>query len=262
VPGVTNAEAVQGGENHVLWLVEGGIVKSCGTNAQGQLGLGSGVKSEGRATTVEFPTGTPKIVEISAGQRTSAAVDAAGRLFMWGGNETGAVGVGKEQKDVYTPTLVALPPEAGQVEQVSAGGDVGENDHTLAIAGGEAYGWGEDADGEVNEIQAAKKEGRKTLHGVYTPVAIGHHYSRVVASGEYSLGLEGGNLYAWGSGARDGLGTGSTKTEPKRQQVTINGTPSRDLRDSVRLARVHRRRARRGPLSRNRTQLRTLIRSS
>jgi hypothetical protein len=78
----------------------------------------------------------------------------------------------------------------------------------------------------VNEIQEARKEGRKMIHGIYTPVAIGHHYSRVVASGEYSLGLEGRNLHAWRSGARYALGTRSTRTEPKRKQVMISGTPS------------------------------------
>ena len=205
VPGVTTATAVQGGENHVLWLLNNGTVESCGTNMQGQLGVGSAVQESNTPLAVPGITG---IVRVSVGEHTSAALDASGRLFMWGGNETGAVGVGQKYRDVYTPMQVPFPLGAGPVTDVSAGGDYGENDHTLALLGGEMYGWGEDSRNQVGDESMSDGSGENK----FEPAATGLHFAQVVAGGAHSLGLDAsGNVWAWGGGYGFALGTGSSK---------------------------------------------------
>ena len=205
VSGVTTAKAVQGGQNHVLWLLNNGTVESCGSNMQGQLGVGSGVQESNVPLLVPGITG---IVRVSVGEHTSAAIDSSGRLFMWGGNETGAVGVGQKYRDVYTPMQVQFPSGAGPVTDVSAGGDFGENDHTLALLGGEMYGWGVDSRNQVGDEEMSDGSGENK----FEPVATGLHFTQVVAGGMHSLGLDAtGNVWAWGAGYGFALGTGSSK---------------------------------------------------
>ena len=52
IPGLNNLVAVQGGGNHVVWLERNGEVLGCGTNYDGQLGLGQDVRARARAARV------------------------------------------------------------------------------------------------------------------------------------------------------------------------------------------------------------------
>lgn len=196
VPGVTTATAVQGGSNHVLWLLANGTIKTCGTNAVGQLGLGKSVASTSTAT--EVP-GLKHVVEVSAGDATSAARNEAGEVFVWGNNKHGQVGIGATSEAVYSPTHVSLP---GAASQVSAEGDLSGNGHTLALVGGTLYGWGTNKDGQIGDGTTTNRS---------SPVNTGLSFSSVAASGTYSLGLDSeGNVLAWGSAAKGALGNGAT----------------------------------------------------
>ena len=61
---VENAEMVQGGESHTLWLLANGTVVACGTNKNGELGDNSHSNS---STPVQV-LGLAKVVEVSAGE--------------------------------------------------------------------------------------------------------------------------------------------------------------------------------------------------
>jgi alpha-tubulin suppressor-like RCC1 family protein len=192
---VTGATAVQGGEGHTIWLLSDGTVLGCGANGDGQLGDGR-TKSASRPVAV---TGLENIVEISAGELDSCARNKSGEVFTWGGNENGQLGDGStEGSDV--PVHVPLP---GPASDISCGGNLAANGHSLAIVAGEVYGWGADANGQVGDGQSADK---------LSPVATGLHYSRVVASGKSSLGLDSaGNVWSWGGGDGGALGIGTDK---------------------------------------------------
>lgn len=218
VPGVTTATAVAGGENHTLWLLANGTVESCGTNAQGQLGVGSAISSSNVAIPVPGLSG---IVEISAGERTSAVRDSEGRVFMWGSNTTGAVGDGTGVNK-YEAVFVI-----GDASQVASGGDLSENAHSFALVAGELWGWGCDTNRQIGDGSPSNK---------LSPVATGLHFTKVVASGKYSLGLDGeSNVWAWGSGEGYGTGVGTTKvTQPvvvDTRATMISGT-ARDSLDA------------------------------
>jgi hypothetical protein len=194
VPGMTEALAVKGGEDHVLWLLANGTVKACGINTRGQLGVGTEPSRSRVAIQVPGLTG---IVEISAGERTSAARDSKGRLFTWGANGSGNLGLGTVTPAEFTPKQVSLP---GPVSQVYAGGHVSENGHTLAIVGGEVFGWGRDDWGDVGDGGSGVRP---------TPVATGLHFARVAAAGRSSFGLDTeGNVWAFGADRAEALGNG------------------------------------------------------
>lgn len=197
--GVAEAVAVQGGQNHVLWLLANGTVEGCGSNIDGDLGLGE--ETNGVVTPTPIP-GLSDIVQVSAGDHSSAALTASGELFMFGSNDHGQIGVGPEFENVYTPEQVPLP---GPVSEVSAGGCANNNSHTLALVDGEVYGWGADRTGQVGDGATSEK---------YFPVATGLHFSKIVASGQSSLGLDStGEVWAWGSASGGALGNGTASGE-------------------------------------------------
>jgi alpha-tubulin suppressor-like RCC1 family protein len=196
VPGISNAVAVQGGGHHTIWLLANGTVEACGGNAQGQLGV-SGIEASG--TPVQVP-GLSNVVEISAAERTSCARTASGAVYDWGANWDGQIGNGKISEGVFAPYHVPLP---GPASEVSCGGNVATNDYTLAVVGGQVYGWGADGAGQIGDRSTAVKP---------SPVATGLHFSYVVASGGTSYGLDAsGEVWSWGTAFEGALGTGSGK---------------------------------------------------
>lgn len=198
VPGMTNALAVQGGEHHVLWLLKTGTIEACGTNLNGQLGLGSKVRKTGSPVAVPGLSG---VVEISAGEKTSCARASSGAVYDWGADYNGQIGNAVEEASVYEPFKVPLP---GPASQISCGGNLPENGHAFALVKNVVYGWGADGFGQVGDGQTTNKLAPVVATAVRT-LGLKH----VVASGAYSLGLNAaGNVYAWGSDAGEALGTG------------------------------------------------------
>jgi alpha-tubulin suppressor-like RCC1 family protein len=195
VPGMTTAVAVQGGENHTLWLLANGTVKACGENRQGQLGLGKSVES---TTSARIVPRLKHIIEISAGDKNSAARSKAGEVFAFGENAQGQIGVGTFSPAVFTPTLVSLPAAASQV---SAGGDIAPNGHMLALVEGHVYGWGTGTSGQLGDGSTTNKS---------SPVKTGLSFAKVAAGGAYSLGLDSkGKVWGWGSQGGGEVGSGA-----------------------------------------------------
>jgi alpha-tubulin suppressor-like RCC1 family protein len=195
VGGLRDVVAGQGGEEHTLWLTPAGGVLSCGRNTWGELGLGEAVDEARTPTPVP---GLSEIVQVSVGERTSAARDGKGRVFMWGDNVHGAIGVGSKAATIWTPGYVTLP---GPASEVSTGGDLEDNGSSFAVLPGETlYGWGDDNHGQVGDDSTADK---------LSPVNTGLHFASVVAGGVFSLGLtKEGEVYSWGGGFGGSLGVG------------------------------------------------------
>ena len=185
VPGISNAVAVAGGGHHTIWLLSNGTVEACGNNAEGQLGV---PEINGSSTPVQVP-GLSNVVEISAAERTSCARTASGAVYDWGANWDGQIGNGETSEEgVFSPYKVPLP---GPASEVSCGGNVPTDDYTLALVNGQVYGWGADEAGQIGDRSTAEKT---------SPVATGLHFTRVVAGGSTSYGLDAsGKVWSWGS---------------------------------------------------------------
>jgi alpha-tubulin suppressor-like RCC1 family protein len=214
VPGISNAVAVQGGGHHTIWLLSNGTVETCGNNEQGQLGV---AEIDGSSTPVQVP-GLSNVVEISAAERTSCARTSSGAVYDWGANWDGQIGNGETAEGVFSPYKVPLP---GPASEVSCGGNIPGDDYTLALVGGQVYGWGADEAGQIGDRSTVEK---------LSPVATGLRFSHVVASGGTSYGLDGlGDVWSWGSAFESALGTGKTKNAPvpvlvDEGVVAISGT--------------------------------------
>jgi alpha-tubulin suppressor-like RCC1 family protein len=198
VPGMTQAIAVQGGEHHVLWLLKNGTVEACGINAAGQLGVGRDIAET--STPLAVP-GLSGVVEISAGNKSSAARTSSGAVYMWGSNLNGQIGIGSSANRVYTPSRVPLP---GPASEISAGGDFAVNSHTVALVNGVPYGWGADQAGQVGDEEAVNK-----ASPVLATAWSGLDLKQIVAGGESTFGLTaGGEVYGVGSDEMGVLGAG------------------------------------------------------
>ncbi|CAK6449889.1 unnamed protein product [Pipistrellus nathusii] len=94
------------GRNHTLVSTEGGKVYAVGGNNEGQLGLGD---TEDRNTfhLIEFFTSQHHFKQLSAGSNTSAALTEDGKLFMWGENSEGQIGL-NNTCNVYFPHEVTI----------------------------------------------------------------------------------------------------------------------------------------------------------
>ncbi|HUA12546.1 MAG TPA: hypothetical protein VMA83_11140 [Solirubrobacteraceae bacterium] len=203
VQGLGSIVSVQGGEHHSLWLTSSGTIYACGTNAQGQLGVPN---LSSTSTPVRVP-GLGHVVEISAGERTSCARTSNGEIYVWGADNHGQVGNGQFREEVTSPYHVPLP---GPASEISCGGNLPTNGHTLAVVGGTLYGWGADAFGQVGD--GAEED--KSL-----PVDTGMNFETVVASGVSSFGIEDGVLFSWGNHASGILGTGSARDALEPEEV-------------------------------------------
>lgn len=198
IPGLTGVAAVQGGATHSIWLMHSGVVMMCGLNQYGQLGTG---EAGGVAYTPVQVPGLTKVVEVSAGQGVACARTSSGTVFDWGNDNQGQVGNGTFEASVATPYQVPLREGA---TQISCGGNLPKNGSTLALLrGGSVYGWGADEAGQLGDERTEDKSS-PTLASATAKLGL----TQVVASGEYSLGLNAlGDVYAWGSNERHALGT-------------------------------------------------------
>ncbi|RVE75187.1 hypothetical protein OJAV_G00014280 [Oryzias javanicus] len=85
------------GRNHTLvWTAQGHVYAS-GGNSEGQLGLGD-CEERTSFKRVQFFDSQGAVQMLAAGSNTSAALTASGKLFMWGDNSEGQIGLGKESQ--------------------------------------------------------------------------------------------------------------------------------------------------------------------
>ncbi len=109
VSGLSNIVSVEGGHHHALALDRNGRVFAWGDNEDGALGF---PKRMGFGETYyQYPAmcqGLPKIVQVSAGYGYSMALDSDGKVWTWGDNIYGALGVFEEfDEGRLTPKQVA-----------------------------------------------------------------------------------------------------------------------------------------------------------
>ncbi|HMD57142.1 MAG TPA: hypothetical protein VKG82_06685 [Solirubrobacteraceae bacterium] len=120
-------------------MSQDGTVVACGSNEDGDLGIGGKAGNYSEPQTIEA---LAHVVELSAGDNTGMARLEDGEVYAWGDNRTGQVGNGATETKITKPVKVSLPEAAVKIE---AGGDGASNGTSYAIlADGELYAWGHD----------------------------------------------------------------------------------------------------------------------
>uniref|UniRef100_J3N8W7 Uncharacterized protein n=1 Tax=Oryza brachyantha TaxID=4533 RepID=J3N8W7_ORYBR len=156
-----------------------------------------------------------KVVEVSAGNHHSCAVTADGKLFVWGRNSSGQLGLGKRAgKVVSTPKKVDCLADA-RVKMVALG-----SEHSIATTEeGEVLSWGAAGAGRLGHGHKTNILGFSMTTSEYTPRLIknldGTKIKRIAAGVLHSACIdEKGTLFIFGQKTEKGFGRSGDELRP------------------------------------------------
>jgi alpha-tubulin suppressor-like RCC1 family protein len=217
---ITDATQVTTGYMHTCALTNGGQVYCWGDNSRGQLGDGSTTQRNSPVLVQGLLAGKT-VTEISAGAAHTCAV-ADGAAYCWGSNVSGQLGINSSgsgtNSNVPVATLTTGVLNGQTVTEVAAG-----EAHSCVIAGGKAYCWGYNNNGQVGN-------GSTTLTTV--PVAVSTTWTSGAALSSLTTGMyhtcivAAGKAYCWGDNANGQVGDGSTTDRTAPVAVTTSGVLS------------------------------------
>jgi alpha-tubulin suppressor-like RCC1 family protein len=205
VPVPDAVAGVSAGEAHTLCVTSSGEVWAWGSNDAGQLGVAAvGVGgSVGEPRLVGGALRGARVVAVAAGNHHSLAMTDDGRLYAWGDNKHGALGLGPSPALAPSPTLVPALWQP-RVRAIAAG-----HFHSGALdAEGGAWVWG-------HGQHWALGLGEKRL-SVHTPVPLGLSLVASLAlGGSHSMAVRTTEHVAiWGADEHGSLGQGARWPQP------------------------------------------------
>jgi alpha-tubulin suppressor-like RCC1 family protein len=179
-------------------------LNSWGTNAAGQLGIGSNTNSYSSPKQAGSLTDW---LQVSGGYRNSAAVKTDGTLWTWGDNQYGQLGLGNR-------TYYSSPKQVGALTswaKVSAGFD-----YVMAIkADGTLWSWGRGNYGLL---------GLGNLTAYSSPKQVGAltNWSSVSAGSDHNIAVKtDGTAWSWGYNANGQLGVGNITNRSSPTQIGL-----------------------------------------
>uniref|UniRef100_A0A3Q3CTW8 X-linked retinitis pigmentosa GTPase regulator n=1 Tax=Haplochromis burtoni TaxID=8153 RepID=A0A3Q3CTW8_HAPBU len=184
------------GRNHTLICTAQGKVYASGGNSEGQLGLGD-CDERTSFKRLDFFDSQGPIKMLAAGSNISAALTVSGKLFMWGDNTEGQIGLGKESQ-VSSPQEVSV---GRPISWVSCG----YYHSALVTVDGALYTFGERDSGKLGL-------GTHQLPGHRVPQlvkSIKEPVTQVACGGGHTVALAEGSVYTFGLGQFGQLGHGT-----------------------------------------------------
>ncbi|CAI5517812.1 unnamed protein product [Closterium sp. Naga37s-1] len=237
-PPKTVVVQVSCGDSHAAAVSNSGLLQTWGYNEHGQLGIGracDGLQKPHLVTSFQRFLDDPpltcphgvRIVAVACGGFHTAAVDARGEMYTWGGGLMGQLGHRTLQArggtcEVVPRRVVAL--EGVSVTQVACG-----RTHTCALTHrGALYIWGAGRDGQL---------GTGPTSGYMIRNAFGFHRVSLLPSffpicNPTLIRPPRGALYIWGAGRDGQLGTGPTSAS---SCSSLEPIPTAPLPSSLRL---------------------------
>jgi alpha-tubulin suppressor-like RCC1 family protein len=140
---------------------------------------------------------TTALTTVRVGAFGACGLDGDGRLYCWGDDTGGAVGLGAGSDGVIAPTTVGAPSDHWTA--VATGGD-----HTCAIKDGEVYCWGENGNGEVRGNPGGTQPTPFKVPTSPSTALPASGFSQISAGGEHSCAIGDGQLWCWG--AKEAIG--------------------------------------------------------
>lgn len=197
--------AVAAGARHTLALRSDGKVFVAGETAGPTL-----------AASPRLVDGLDRIAGIAAGEGFSIAVDIRARLWAWGANDAGQLGLGDTA--TYTVPMPVARTVAGADLLPTLGLAAGADFALARALGGSVSAWGVGANGQLGGAEPATGSTAPrpvaTLPAPIVGIAAGRSHTLSVRSD--------GSVFAWGANAAGQLGIGSS--EPRRAEpVQIPG---------------------------------------
>uniref|UniRef100_A0A8C5M1L0 X-linked retinitis pigmentosa GTPase regulator n=1 Tax=Leptobrachium leishanense TaxID=445787 RepID=A0A8C5M1L0_9ANUR len=173
------------GRNHTLVSTVQGKIFSSGSNSEGQLGLGD-LKERKSFHEISFFNTHYQIKQLSAGSNTSAALTEDGKLFMWGDNSEGQLGLGNGLT-MHTPQQVNFGKPISWIS-------CGYYHSAFVTQDGELYTFGEPENGKLGqppELLAGHKVPQRVsgISGKVKMVSCGGGHTVAVTDKIYTFGL-------------------------------------------------------------------------
>ncbi len=197
------------GQGHACALSASGELSCWGRNDEGQLGLNS------REPQIRRPTalaGSSAYMSITAGQYHSCAVRRDRRLFCWGGEFDGRLGLGPNGPDrVYEPAQVGSLSDWQRVEINWF--------HSCGLReGGVLMCWGRNVEGQLGVGDTATREVPAPVSGLegVSAFTVGHLHTCASASG---------GTYCWGKNEFGQLGLGLGPNERVNVPTRVSLAP-------------------------------------
>ncbi|GMI08913.1 hypothetical protein TrVE_jg11399 [Triparma verrucosa] len=205
-----NVKHISAGRDHTVALSNEGRVYSWGKGDDGRLGVGSEEDSVYPRVLKYGMMWDVKIVQVSCGEMHSMSLCEAGRVFAWGRNYYGRLGLGDSNNRSVPEVIRSLMGET--VGVVSAGVA-----YSCAVTrAGKVYTWGYGGHGQLGHSNTKNYDKPKKVEALDDEIvqqmsaAYGHTLC-VTASGE---------VYSWGSG-HGLLGLSSTAPHHSPMKVVL-----------------------------------------
>ena len=236
-----NIRRIAAGYESAISLTVDHKVSTWGRNTSGELGY----SKYGEQNNTDSPHGVlgiddnfdlvegDEVVDVEAGNGVMAALTKDYRVYIWGNDQTGMLGLNGERPNLADPVtgndLSAIPIDITDnfdlanddcIAQISIG-----NSHVLALSQyGEVFSWGEGDYGQLGNLDMNSTGDVTNItdnfdldDDVYiTKVVAAGAFDPLQASYSYALDSQG-NVYAWG---------GSAKGKPGINSITNNPIPT------------------------------------
>ena len=197
-------------KHHTLALGSGGELYAWGANANGQLGLGTESRTLGSES---FPkklwdqeTSEQKFIYVSVGTNHSSAVTEEGRVYMWGADCSGQLGLGIGTWPKVFPTRVTGLIEQEHVVMTSCG-----DKHTLLLTNdGRLYSTGRGREGQLSI--GINNQDVRAFHPIPDNDFNQQRVITVTAGDGHSTAVRGdGAVFTWGAGYSSNLSRDTLK---------------------------------------------------
>lgn len=208
--GIVRWTMVAAGRSHTLALAGDGRLFGWGSNNYGEVGQSKLKNYHAQPMPIVSAGGVASFVEIAAGYGHSLAIGADGKLYAWGNNTFGQLGLGSTTPmDTSSPAVVAMPAGVTSWSAIGAG-----MYSSFALGNnGVLYAWGYNATGLLG---VGDMNQRNQPTAVANPAGV--TWRMVVAGENHTLALTtDGNLYGWGddSYGQTALGDAEDQTIPR-----------------------------------------------
>ncbi|MFZ1361236.1 MAG: fibronectin type III domain-containing protein [Candidatus Saccharimonadales bacterium] len=203
---LTGVSSIAAGGSHSLALLSDGTVWAWGSNANGQLGIGTITPQETPMQVLNSAGDNTfsDAISIAAGANFSLALKSDGTVWAWGSNANGQLGDNTNTSKVLPIQVVDGGAYMTDVTAIAAGAS-----HALALkSDGSIWSWGLNNMGQLGDnTTTSRKEPvrvKNTDGGILSGVV------SIAAGSSHSLAIRASNTaIAWGDGGNGRLGDGS-----------------------------------------------------